>query len=140
MNNFFKNLWNSDSSKEKESAVIQRPAHSKYSPEIEQIHHEFEVAHEVLLEEAKKHIGIAEAHPVDKVKRMVALGFAQAKQVDETSGIIKQADLSQEQMDIVLEYKRKYPLNKFITEEQVKVICEKYNLVCGEIGKFRGFL
>lgn len=33
-----------------------------------------------------------------------------------------------------------YPNHKFITEAQVKEICTKYNLVCGEIFRYKGFV
>jgi hypothetical protein len=33
-----------------------------------------------------------------------------------------------------------YPNNKFITEDQVKSICEKYGLICGDIGMYKGFV
>lgn len=112
----------------------------KYSDEIEMIHHEFEVASELRLEEARSIINEASKKPIDKVNRMTALGFNQAKQVDETKTAIRQIELSKTDVDLIMYYKRKYPLNKFITEEQVKTICFKYGLVCGEVSRFKGFL
>ena len=35
---------------------------------------------------------------------------------------------------------RKYPFNKFITEDIVKQICKKYNLVFGDVSQFKGFV
>jgi len=48
--------------------------------------------------------------------------------------------LSQEQVQLLSYYQANYPLNKFITEEQVKTICHKYNLVCGDVSRFKGFV
>lgn len=112
----------------------------KYSTDIEQIHHEFHIASDILLEQAKNHIEEANKKPIDKVKRLMSLGFTQATQVDETKVAIKQAELSASQIESVQYYKRKYPLNKFITEEQVKTICHKYGLVCGAVSRYKGFV
>lgn len=48
--------------------------------------------------------------------------------------------ISQALRDYVLYYQGKYPNNKFITEDQVKQINKKYNLVCAPIAKFKGFV
>lgn len=144
MKNIFKSLLSPKPNKTEvvidEVSVDDVSAIKKYSSDIEQIHHEFEIASDVLVEQAKIHIEEANKKPVDKVKRLTSLGFTQANQVSETHQAIKQAEFSKEQIEWVQYYKRKYPLNKFITEEQVKTICYKYGLVLGEVGRFRGFV
>jgi len=112
----------------------------KYSPEVEQIHHEFENASDVLVAEANRIITEASKTPIEKAERLVALGFGKAKQVEESAQAVKQISFSKEQLDLVERYRVQYPLNKFIIEEQVKAICHKYNLVCGDNARYIGFV
>lgn len=111
-----------------------------YPKEVFEIHHEFSIASDKLLEECNETLKEAAKKDTDKVLRLEKLGFKQSSQVIETKPLLEKADLSKEQIDLVNYYKREYPLNKFITEEQVKNICYKYNLVCGEVGRFKGFV
>lgn len=128
--------------KEKTSSVNREKGEAprRYSPEIEQIHREFEGSADKLLAEATGIIEEANKQPVGKVKRMLALGFTKAKQVAETMEAIKKAELSAEQVETIKMFKRKYPMYKFITDEQVKEICHKYNLVFGEVSLYKGFI
>ncbi len=118
-----------------------RPASTvRYSSDIEMIHHEFEVASDKLLEEVNNIIQEADSKNVDKVKRLQALGFTLSSEVRSIRPLIERAEISKTQADLIMSYKRRYPLNKFITEDQVKIICEKYNLVCGNISRYKGFV
>lgn len=121
-------------------AVEQPTVKGNYPPEVMQIHREFEGAADALLKSAKEIIDEAATKDVVKVSRLESLGFKQAAQVSELKPLIQKAELSKEQIDLVKYYQRNYPLNKFITEDQVKEICHKYNLVCGEVGRFKGFV
>lgn len=112
----------------------------KYSEDVEQIHHEFNTAADNLLIEAKSIIDEANTKDVKKVNRLEALGFKQAGQVIELKPLIQKAQLSKEQIELLAYYQLNYPNNKFITEEQVKTICHKYNLVCGDVNRFKGFV
>lgn len=111
-----------------------------YPKEVLEIHNEFEIAADKLLEQANNIIEEAKSKDVTKVARLEALGFKQANQVTELKPLLKLAELSKEQVELVNYYKREYPFNKFITEEQVKEICDKYNLVCGDVIRFKGFV
>jgi hypothetical protein len=111
-----------------------------YPKEVLEIHHEFHTAAEKLVESAKSIIADAATKDVQKVSRLEKLGFKQAAQVTETKPFLERAVLSEEQIKLVGYYQKRYPLNKFITEEQVKTICHKYNLVCGEVNRFKGFV
>lgn len=112
----------------------------KYPDVVYQIHHEFEIASEQLVLQANAIIAEAGTKDVDKVSRLEKFGFKQVKQVVEIKPLIQKAELSKEQIEFVRYYQLNYPNNKFITEEQVKTICHKYNLVCGEVGLFKGFV
>jgi len=111
-----------------------------YPKEVMEIHHEFETAADKLLLEATSIIAEAATKDTSKVNRLEALGFKQAGQVTELKPLLQKAELSKEQVELVNYYKREYPFNKFITEEQVKSICYKYNLVCGDVDRFKGFV
>lgn len=127
--------------KEQKAPNSVEPTKAKsYPPEVLEIHHEFHTAAENILKEAKSIISEAATKNVSKVNRLEKLGFKQANQVTELKPLIKKAELSKEQIELVGYYKVNYPNNKFITEEQVKTICHKYNLVCGDVERFKGFV
>ena len=113
---------------------------TKYPAIVEEIHTEFHTAADRLLEEAKQAISEASTKDIGKVVRLEKLGFKQANQVSELKPLIQKAEMSKEQIGLVEYYSLNYPLNKFITEEQVKTICFKYNLVCGPVGRYKGFV
>ncbi len=111
-----------------------------YPKEVLAIHHEFHTAADLLVVEANSILAEAKSKDTGKVSRLESLGFKQAGQVVELKPLLKQAELSQEQLTLLAYYQLNYPNNKFITEEQVKTICHKYNLVCGDVSRFKGFV
>lgn len=113
---------------------------NSYPKEVQMIHHEFHTAADNLLLEANSIIEEARTKNVTKVHRLELLGFKQASQVTELKPLIKKQELSKEQVKLVNHYQLNYPNNKFITEEQVQSICYKYNLVCGNVSRFKGFV
>ncbi len=126
----------------KENIISDLPAIASklYPKEVLEIHHEFETAADKLLVQAKGIIKEAESKDAVKVSRLESLGFKQTAQVIELKPLLQQAVLSKEQVELLSYYQQNYPLNKFITEDQVKIICHKYNLVCGEVSRFKGFV
>lgn len=112
----------------------------KYSPEIEAIHREFFTASDKLLEEAQGILAEAAKVNTSKIDRLKALGFGRSREVAEKEPVLQRATLTQEQVELVKYYAREYPLNKFITEEQVKGICQRWGLICGEVGLYKGFI
>lgn len=111
-----------------------------YPKDVMEIHHEFNTAADKLIAEANSVIKEANSKDVRKVSRLEALGFKQAGQVTELKPLLQKAELSKEQIASLEYYRREYPFNKFITEDQVKSICHKYNLVCGDVDRFKGFV
>lgn len=106
-----------------------------YPEVVQRIHHEFNTAGETLLKQAQQ---ILNGNVVDelKVKRLQAVGFNRANDVQKWNKI----KLTKEIADFVQYYEHNYPLNKFITEEQVIAINKKYNLVCAPIEMYKGFV
>lgn len=115
-------------------------AEKLYPDEIQQIHNEFECASDKLLKEANEIIAEGSKVDVSKLNRLEALGFKQANNVKETKQLVEKVKLSEEQVKTIQYYKEQYPFNKFITEEQVEIICKKYNLVCGGVDRYKGFV
>jgi len=113
---------------------------SKYPKEVEEIHNEFGRAAEDLLVEAREIIKNADTVNAAKISRLEKLGFIQCKEVIETKPIIQKATNSKELVELIKYYSSTYPKNKFITLSQVEDICKKYNLVCGDISRFKGFV
>lgn len=102
---------------------------------IAEIHSEFDSASEKILQEAKDLIsGIN----TEKADRLRSLGFAQAKPVTETQQARQLKEKNEELARKVEYFKQWYPHNKFITEEAVRTICEKYGLVFGDASYYRG--
>lgn len=140
----FKNIFK----KKSEVIVIDEPkidniitiTKQSYPKEVLEIHHEFETAAEKLLDEANEIINSQPKVNESKINLLKNLGFKQVKEVQEGSEIIAKIELSKEQIELVNYYQQNYPFNKFITEEQVKTICHKYNLVCGNVDRFKGFV
>lgn len=115
-------------------------AEKLYPDEIQQIHNEFECASDKLLKEANEIIAESSKADVSKLNRLEALGFKQANNVKEIKQLVEKVKLSEEQVKTIQYYKEQYPFNKFITEEQVEIICKKYNLVCGGVDRYKGFV
>lgn len=99
---------------------------------IEKIHNEFDSASERLLKEAKDII--ARNKDADKGNRLLALGFQSAAPVAQS-----RENCEKETLSLKIEYYQMwYPNNKFITEDAVKSICEKYGLMFGDAHYYKG--
>jgi hypothetical protein len=138
---FKKKLSPSQTETESKESILESVSNTKnYPKEVLAIHNEFHIAAELLLNDAKATIAEASTKDVSKVNRLEKLGFKQANQVTELKPLIQKAALSKEQIGLLNYYQVNYPNNKFITEEQVMAICHKWNLVCGEVGRYKGFV
>jgi len=101
---------------------------------IEEIHSSFDNAQEELLAQALK---IMNATVVDdKAERLEKIGFTSSKTVlknkDKREALVK----SKEDADLVNYYKQNYPFLKFLKEEQLDAICDKYNLIYAPISRY----
>lgn len=112
----------------------------KYPEAVEKIHNEFFTAGDTILEEANNLLKELEEKDVEKGKRLAAIGFKSTKQAVVATEIENKLFTTKEMAQVVMYYKQHYPYNKFITEKQVEAICKKYNLVCGEISRYQGFV
>lgn len=105
---------------------------------ILKIHNDFDSASEKLLGEAKRIIANSNEDVISKGERLNALGFKAAKAVVESREQQRAKRDSEILAETIMYFKQWYPLNKFITNKEVKAICEKYNLVFGEAEYYKG--
>lgn len=111
-----------------------------YPKVVQQIHSEFMSAGDVLLKQANDILQKAGESVIQKGERLAKLGFIQTHEAVNASKILKQKEISEATAKLVLHYQMRYPNNKFITEDQVGAICKKYNLVCGPVDRYKGFV
>ena len=111
-----------------------------YPSVVDEIHNKFFTAGENILAEAEVLLKQLETKDLDKGKRLAALGFEKTREAIVAIETENKLATTKEIADLVMYYRVNYPDNKFITEQQVKQVCEKYGLFFGEIGLFKGFV
>lgn len=107
---------------------------------IDQIHKEFNTAGEQLMLEAKDLLATLSEEEIRKAERLAKLGFTESTTVKGNKDKVVLKELAHKNLKIINEYAIAYPNQKFITEEQVEAICKKYNLVCGLVSTYKGFV
>ena len=114
---------------------------------IEEIHETFYTEVDRLLEQAKisKSLDTDKQDLIDKCNRLKALGFNNTKEVKEATLELERLDILKKEneenkqlIEAVNYFSFKYPNYKFITEDSVIKICEKYNLVYANCDKYIG--
>lgn len=113
---------------------------------IEEIHNTFYTEVDRLLAEAgiRKPEELLKTSELEKAEKLKQLGFIQTKNVKDLE--LKESELkksreenSKKELTEAIQYfSVKYPQYKFITEESVKKICEKYNLVYATVDRYIG--
>lgn len=111
-----------------------------YSETITAIHTEFRSAGDKLYDEAVTIINSIKLLNEEKVVRLKRLGFTASKEVMEAERIISKRKMSEGLVELIAYYREQYPMQKFITEDQVREICKKYNLVYGKADTYIGFV
>lgn len=107
---------------------------------VEQIHHEFFTAADRLLEEARSIIAGTDENSIAKSKRLESLGFTSAREVAKDRDLRMRSEMSKETVKLIETYHKKYPGYKFITTEQARHICGKYDLYIGPTARYKGFV
>lgn len=111
-----------------------------YSKQIEEIHKEFNTANIKILSESTKTLNEFVDLDRDKAHRLKKVGFINAKEAKDISNIEKIEENAKKNIEFVAYYAKHYPFQKFITEKEVETICKKYNLVCGGVERYKGFV
>ena len=123
-----------------EEKMSEESLEHRYPQIVQEIHNEFNTAADKLLKEANITLETTRIDNENKIKLLNKFGFRQVSEVKEAEKKSDLINISKEQSELINKYKLNYPLNKFITEKQVKAICRKYNLICGEVSKYKGFV
>jgi hypothetical protein len=101
---------------------------------IFEIHHEFDTASSNLLKFA--YDTRQQIKEDDKAERLRTLGFTKLHRVvvnDENKRILNDIKTS---VDIIEHYQKKYPFQKFVTEDQLNRICKKYGLIYAPVNHY----
>jgi len=106
---------------------------------IEDIHNEVYSAHYLLLKEAENILN----KPIDESKvqdyqNLIKLGFDNEKNIKEHKEEVQKIEQSKKTKQTIDYYSFKYPFNKFINEESVIRICNKYGLLLTDVNRFIG--
>jgi hypothetical protein len=114
---------------------------------IQEIHDTFYSEVDRLLAEAKcmRPVETDKQELIEKKNRLQALGFTATPEVQEAKKeqerlqeIRRENKAKQEMSDVVQYFSFKYPFYKFITEESVVKICQKYNLIYADVSRYTG--
>lgn len=132
----------------KETRVLEAPIQKKsVNQVIEEIHESFYTEVDKLLAEAKisKSLDTDKKDLIDKCKKLKQLGFSKSAEVIEgEKEIVRLNEINRENankrdlVEAINYFSFKYPHYKFITEDSVKKICQKYNLIYGPVSKYIG--
>lgn len=112
---------------------------------VEEIHKAFYTEIERLLEDAHIQPAPVTTKIADKAAQLKKLGFVQCKDTQKGEDEIRAAhwlrldnEKKSKLINAVNYFSKKYPTYKLITEEAVKQICDRYNLVYGPVGRYKG--
>lgn len=114
---------------------------------VAEIHETFYTEVDRLLQEAgiKQSTETDKKDLINKATRLNNLGFGNAKDTIEGKqeinriSIVEQQNKEKKELEETIRYfSFKYPHYKFITEESIKKICEKYNLVYATVDRYIG--
>jgi hypothetical protein len=101
-----------------------------------QIHEDFYSAHERIYVDA---VGMTKRYPVTKTAdRLKAIGFTSAKPVQQVKEFWEKKSQAPLIIAAIEYYYHRYPQNKFITEEEIKILCKKYGLLYGDASNYIG--
>jgi hypothetical protein len=112
----------------------------QYAEAITMVHKEFLTAGDKLYESALRFINEPLKVNKEKIGRLKKLGFTLTKEVVLTEKSLAKEAESETILNRIKYYRDKYPLYKFITEEKIQTICEKYGLIYGDVSSYKGFV
>jgi hypothetical protein len=106
---------------------------------IEQIHNEVYSAHDLLLKEAENILNKRiDDYKVQDYQKLINLGFNNEKNIIKHKEEVTKIEESKFIKSTIKNYTFKYPFNKFINEDSVVRICEKYGLLLTDVNRFIG--
>lgn len=107
---------------------------------IAEIHETFFTEVDRLLSEARvsKAENDEKSSLIEKADRLKKLGFSQSIETKNGHRIKEQSENDKLLIEAIEYFSFKYPQYKFITDESVIKICEKYNLIYGSVKRYLG--
>lgn len=131
----FKKLFNTSTDSE---VVVEKPSSVKET--IQEIHNSFNNEGDRLLAKANEILGGIVIKDEAKSALLEDLGFVSTKEVQHKRTVEFEKKMNKTVVDAIMQAKKEYPLYKYITEESAKRIANKYNLVLGTVGQYKGFV
>lgn len=106
---------------------------------IAEIHNEFDTAQDRLLAAATKILTTPNAEAVQSIsERLQKVGFVNTPTAKKGKEVKKELVSNREQAELIRYYSQTYPFMKFLTEDELNRICEKYKLVHAPVGNYIG--
>lgn len=107
---------------------------------IQEIHDTFYSEVDRLLEGTKvyRELQTEQQSLIDKAARLSKLGFGHSKEVQEANAQIAIINEKKKVHEAIIYFQQKYPQYKFITEDSVNEICNKYGLIYGDVYNYTG--
>lgn len=105
---------------------------------VKEIHGKILVSSEACLAEAQAILNSATEANTNLYQKMLELGFGKVKDLAQQRDKIEKTLLAKETAELILQYKVKYPNNKFITADALDKICKEYNLILGSHHDYEG--
>lgn len=104
---------------------------------IQQIHNEFDTAQERLLSQANELLRASSSTSiVDISERLKSVGFVNTPIAIEGDKIRKEVVKSRAEAETINYYKFTYPFLKFLTEDELNRICDKYKLIHAPVANY----
>lgn len=131
--------------KESSTAVIDKK--TVQTQTIEEIHESFFTEVDKLLAFAKisHSVETQQEGLLEKSRRLKSLGFSNSKEVQDAQieidrlDVLKDINRTKAKLREAIDYfSMRYPQYKFITIQSIQKICKKYNLVYGNVNKYKG--
>ena len=126
--------------KSKQTVVTEQKQYGSYPAVVEEIHREFNIAGDRLLKEAKEIIAMMHIGNEGKVNMLKSHGFRNTKEVTQTEKQLTERGSKEKLANALEQLSTMYPKYKFITHDMALAICEKYDLVLGDVGQYTGFV
>lgn len=105
---------------------------------IEQIHHEFNMARVKTLTETYHFLETKSFSEIEDYEKAIKLGLSRSKTIRNYISNKEEFLRIKTLGEAIVDYKVRYPANRFISEKDVRDICSKYNLLRGEKDCFIG--
>ena len=103
---------------------------------VQEIHDSFNLEGDRLLKEAKELL--ATETNIENGKRLQKLGFTLTKEAVEAKEVTETREKKRSLAQKIEHFQAEYPLQRFINEDGVKRICNKYGLVMGRVAIYKG--